>query len=70
MQITTNVTVPLYYTGLTTTATLTPGDATTAAAAAVAAGEEHTLRRDYSVVVEMTIEASGYAWWVVDGPAE
>lgn len=24
------------------------------------------LRRDYTIVVEITIAASGYAWWVIN----
>ena len=38
-----------------------------AGAVAVEEGRvELKLRRDYSVVVEMTIAPSGYAWWVVN----
>ena len=66
--ITANVSVNLYYTGLEITATVTPGSVdklSTIAPPATAGGVAHTLRRDYSILVEISMPASGYAWWVV-----
>ena len=58
----------LYYTGLETQATFTPGSAGELlpnAVGAVEVGVVHQLRRDYSVVIEMTVGANSYAWWTV-----
>ena len=58
-----NVTVGLYYTGLTDTAMLSPADDSAAAAS-------YSLRRDFSISVPMDIPANGYAWWAVRAPPQ
>lgn len=67
--ITANVSVSLYYTGLESTATVTAGsvDELDTASSAMGAPQVHTLRRDYSIVIEMAIPANGYEWWVIHG---
>jgi hypothetical protein len=69
--ITANITVPLYYTGLVDAVMLSPGDVDTEAfdAAGELVGQVYKLRRDYTVVMEMTIAASGYSWWVAQSPS-
>ena len=69
--ITANITVPLYYTGLVDAVVLSPGDVDTEAfdAAGELVGQVYKLRRDYTVVMEMTIAASGYSWWVAQSPS-
>jgi len=70
--ITANMSIDLYYTGLETTATLTQGSVDSSLNSLAAGGGDsgaavvHTLRRDYTIVLEMTIGASGYAWWTVN----
>jgi hypothetical protein len=77
--ITSNITVPLYYTGLVDAAVLSPGDTEkevadesggVTALPTPSMGETYVLRRDYSVVVTMSIPASGYSWWVVHAPSD
>ena len=48
-----------------------PGDVDTEAfdAAGELVGQVYKLRRDYTVVMEMTIAASGYSWWVAQSPS-
>lgn len=82
--ITTNLSVPLYYTGLSESATVVRGNNNTSSLDTtsnlrlsshvafplldeVEVEEVNVpLRRDYSIAVEMTVSASGYAWWVIN----
>ena len=57
--------VPLYYTGLASSATVTRGDGNNAAAAGGGAARVLTLRRDYSVLLEVSVKAESYGWWVI-----
>jgi hypothetical protein len=50
------LTVPLYYTGLTDTARIREQEGT---------ARKHTLDRDFNVRVSMTIPANGYSWFII-----
>jgi hypothetical protein len=58
VAITANLSIPLYYTGLEETAAVTRGNSSPPIV--------QPLRRDYSIVVQMVIPASSYAWWVIN----
>lgn len=51
------ISVPLYYTGLTDRATLREQDGTP---------QTYTLARDYSIRIKIRIPAKGYTWYVVE----
>ena len=53
-----NLTVPLYYTGLTETAKVSLEDSSNQSSVL-------QLRRDYTVIIEATVAAGGYAWWAI-----
>jgi hypothetical protein len=55
--ITRTVTVPLYYTGLTTTASVREKEA---------AAEPYNLDREYSIHLRTTIPPEGYTWYVIE----
>jgi hypothetical protein len=57
--ITANLTVPLYYTGLTNSASV-------ARSGVKAKARTVALQRDYAIVLEMNIAANGYGWWVIN----
>ncbi|MCP5537519.1 MAG: LamG domain-containing protein [Akkermansiaceae bacterium] len=56
-EVTRSINVPLYYTGLTDTASIRreEGKAT-----------RHTLKRDYSVDIKVTLPANGYTWLIIE----
>ena len=62
-----NMSVPLYYTGLETTASVRQGGVNVASDAAVPTGAPAvvTLRRDYSVLLALTVPAASYTWYEV-----
>jgi hypothetical protein len=53
-----NVSVSLYYTGLTDTATITLADVNSTV-------QTVRLERDYTINVPMVIQPNSYAWWVI-----
>lgn len=56
-SITRTIQLPLYYTGLTTTAMIREQEA---------AAKSYTLNRNYEVTLTVTIAAEGYTWLVVE----
>jgi hypothetical protein len=58
-KITRTIPVPLYYTGLTTTATLALKDDKTTA-------KKYTLNRNHELLLTVTIEPESYTWFTVE----
>jgi hypothetical protein len=58
-KITRTIPVPLYYTGLTTTATLALRDDK-------ATAKKYTLTRNHELVLTVTIEPESYTWFTVE----
>ena len=55
--MTRNIQLPLYYTGLTKTASIREQEGTPA---------NYTLNRDYTVNLTVKIPARGYTWYVIE----
>ncbi len=55
-KITRKITLPLYYTGLTTTATVCEKDKP---------GHQYSLNRNYEIEVNVTIAPEDYTWLTV-----
>ena len=56
-EMTRNIQLPLYYTGLTKTASIREQEGTPA---------NYTLNRDYTVNLTVKIPARGYTWYVIE----
>jgi len=54
------ISVPLYYTGLTKTARIREKEGT---------AKSFTLNRNYEVTLSVTLPPDSYSWWVIEGPA-
>ena len=52
------ISIPLYYTGLTESAAIKEKDA--------AKGKKYKLNRDYSITLKISIPADGYNWYVIE----
>ena len=55
-DVTKKIKVPLYYTGLTDKADISMADGVS---------KKYTLKRDYSIEIEVTVKANSYTWMVI-----
>ena len=56
-KITRTISLPLYYTGLTDTATIREKEGS---------GKSYKLNREYEVPLTVTLEPESYSWWVIE----